>query len=201
MTGITNEEAAAIGAWAAVTRALFQYVTIAGRARRAEFWWFIAFVALVFTGAEKLDAAIFQQSGSLFVILWVLALLPPTISVSVRRLHDLDRSGWWLLLQYIPFGLIILLVWFASRGTDGPNRFGADPLAASALDAITTPEMTTGDYAALGSVSAPGLADMFVSSRGVGENSRKASDHAPAHRVDQMVLLPVRDEASKREPD
>jgi uncharacterized membrane protein YhaH (DUF805 family) len=50
--------------------------------------------------------------------------------VIVRRLHDIDRSGWWYLIGLVPLvGVILLLVWFCSRGTNGPNRFGADPLA------------------------------------------------------------------------
>jgi hypothetical protein len=54
----------------------------------------------------------------------------PSIAVAVRRLHDIDRSGWWILIGLIPLvGVILLLVWFASEGTHGPNRFGPDPLA------------------------------------------------------------------------
>jgi hypothetical protein len=56
--------------------------------------------------------------------------LLPGIAVGVRRLHDVDRSGWWLLLAFIPLvGTIILIVWFCTRGTPGPNRFGPDPLS------------------------------------------------------------------------
>jgi len=52
--------------------------------------------------------------------------------VAVRRLHDLDRSGWWICLAFIPLiGAIILIVWFCTRGTVGPNRFGPDPLSPS----------------------------------------------------------------------
>ena len=59
-----------------------------------------------------------------------LVVLLPGIAVGVRRLHDLDRIGWWLLLAFVPLvGTIILIVWFCTRGTPGPNRFGPDPLA------------------------------------------------------------------------
>jgi uncharacterized membrane protein YhaH (DUF805 family) len=126
-----------MGIGEAVRSAFGQYGTFAGRARRAEFWWFGVFVWLVSMGADILDAVIFRptvwhgpQTGPI-AILWTVATLLPNISVSVRRLHDLDRSGWWLWLSFIPvIGWIVLLIWFASRGTDGPNRFGADPIIA-----------------------------------------------------------------------
>ena len=59
-----------------------------------------------------------------------LALLLPGIAVSARRLHDLDRTAWWLLIAFTGIGLILLLVWDCMKGTTGPNRFGADPLGA-----------------------------------------------------------------------
>jgi uncharacterized membrane protein YhaH (DUF805 family) len=61
--------------------------------------------------------------------LFGLATILPGIAVAARRLHDVDRSGWWLLLNFIPLiGWIVLLVWFCTRGTEGPNRFGPDPM-------------------------------------------------------------------------
>jgi uncharacterized membrane protein YhaH (DUF805 family) len=61
--------------------------------------------------------------------LFSLATLLPGLAVAVRRLHDLDSSGWWILLFLIPLvGAIILIVWFCTKGTDGPNRFGPDHL-------------------------------------------------------------------------
>jgi uncharacterized membrane protein YhaH (DUF805 family) len=62
-----------------------------------------------------------------------LLLLLPGVAVSVRRLHDLDRSGWWLLLTLTGIGIILLLIWDCMRGTPGPNRFGPDPLAGMGL--------------------------------------------------------------------
>jgi uncharacterized membrane protein YhaH (DUF805 family) len=63
-----------------------------------------------------------------------LALLLPNLAVAVRRLHDTDRSGWWLLIALLPLiGLIVLIVFFCIRGTPGPNRFGPDPLASDLL--------------------------------------------------------------------
>jgi len=58
----------------------------------------------------------------------MLALLIPSIAAGIRRLHDTDRSGWWLLIAFIPLiGVIVLLVFFVSGGTAGANRFGEDP--------------------------------------------------------------------------
>ncbi len=54
----------------------------------------------------------------------------PSLAIAIRRLHDLDRTGWWVLLALIPLiGWIVLIIWFCTRGTDGPNRFGPDRLA------------------------------------------------------------------------
>ena len=77
-----------------------------------------------------LDGIIFSSAYSVFYILSALALLVPSVAVAVRRLHDTDRSGWWYLVVLVPFvGAILLIVWFCTKGTSGPNRFGADTLA------------------------------------------------------------------------
>ena len=63
-----------------------------------------------------------------------LLIFLPTLSVHIRRLHDIDRSGWWWWILLVPLvGAIIMLVWVCTRGSSGPNRFGPDPLAGSAL--------------------------------------------------------------------
>jgi len=61
-------------------------------------------------------------------ILILAVLLLPGIAVAARRLHDLDRTGWWLLIAFTGIGIILLIVWDCMKGTTGPNRFGADPL-------------------------------------------------------------------------
>jgi uncharacterized membrane protein YhaH (DUF805 family) len=53
----------------------------------------------------------------------------PGLAVWVRRLHDIDRTGWWLLIVFTVIGIILLVAWACTRGTPGPNRFGPDPLA------------------------------------------------------------------------
>ncbi|QPM90725.1 DUF805 domain-containing protein [Pseudooceanicola algae] len=107
-----------------------KYATISGRAARSEYWWFLLFtwgvnVLFAILGAE---ASGFSLIDILSIIFGLVVLLP-AICVGGRRLHDRDKSAWWLLLAVIPvIGTIILLIWMAMKGTDGPNRFGADPL-------------------------------------------------------------------------
>ena len=69
----------------------------------------------------------------LFYALWALAIFLPSLAVTVRRLHDRDKSGWWILIDLIPFiGGIILLIWAVSPSDDDANRFGESPLYSSA---------------------------------------------------------------------
>ena len=59
-------------------------------------------------------------------------MLIPNISVAVRRLHDIDRTGWWFLIAFTIIGALVLFIWACMRGTPGPNRYGPDPLAGEA---------------------------------------------------------------------
>jgi uncharacterized membrane protein YhaH (DUF805 family) len=103
-----------------------KYVTFAGRAPRAEYWFFALFVVLVNIVIGIISAAS-HEIGSILSGLFVLAVLLPSISVSVRRLHDIDRSGWWYWIALVPVvGVILLIVWFCTRGTRGPNRYGPE---------------------------------------------------------------------------
>jgi uncharacterized membrane protein YhaH (DUF805 family) len=115
----------------AIKSGFANYVNFRTRAARSEYWFWVLFVFILAIITAIIDAMIAPGSevGPTGVIL-SLALLLPNLAVGVRRLHDIDKSGWWLLLLLIPLvGLIILIVWFCQRGTTGPNRFGADPLA------------------------------------------------------------------------
>jgi uncharacterized membrane protein YhaH (DUF805 family) len=119
----------------AVRTCLGKYATFSGRAPRAEFWWFALFVLLGNLLFGALDGLFFGtapdgQPVSLLGAVFSLAVLLPNIAVGVRRLHDRDMSGWWYLLILIPIlGALVLLWFFVQKGTDGPNRFGPDPLA------------------------------------------------------------------------
>jgi len=107
---------------------LSKYATFSGRARRSEFWFFILFQILALLVAAVLDGIV-GTNGGLYGLV-ALGFLVPVLAVSVRRLHDTDRAGWWYLLVFVPFGVILLIIWWASKGTLGDNRFGADSTAA-----------------------------------------------------------------------
>jgi uncharacterized membrane protein YhaH (DUF805 family) len=131
----------------AITAGFSNYTNFHDRASRSEYWYWALFVLLGTIGAYALDAATTTAIGGAGALeayrfsgahagYFGLVVLTPGIAVGVRRLHDLDRSGWWLLLIFIPLiGSIILLIWHCTKGTEGPNRFGLDPLANSALSA------------------------------------------------------------------
>ena len=112
----------------AVASGFRKYVVFNGRSSRSEFWWWALFGTLGSVVFAVVDSII--GTYPLFYYLWGLALLLPDLAVSVRRLHDRDKSGWWILIALTLIGIIILLIWFVTRGTDGSNRFGEDPLQA-----------------------------------------------------------------------
>ena len=102
------------------------YVAFSGRASRSEFWWWVLFTFIFSIVSSGLDAIL--GSTPVIYLLYYLAMLLPSRAVAVRRLHDTDRSGWWILIGLIPFiGGIILLIWFVGEGTRGQNRFGGEP--------------------------------------------------------------------------
>ena len=105
-----------------------KYVTFSGRAARSEYWYWTLFTIVANLVAGILDAIL--GGIGLIGLIVSLALLLPGIAVSARRLHDLDRTAWWLLIAFTGVGLILLLIWDCIKGTTGPNRFGSDQLAA-----------------------------------------------------------------------
>jgi len=123
----------------AVSTCLRKFVDFTGRAPRSEYWWFYLFVVLVVVGMLLLDTALLghdpDDPGSLPVLTLLAgaAFFLPILSAGVRRLHDSNRSGWWLLIALIPIvGGLIQIVLLALPGTPGPNRFGENPLGAGA---------------------------------------------------------------------
>jgi uncharacterized membrane protein YhaH (DUF805 family) len=106
------------------------YVTFPGRAARSEYWYWTLFTVLVAVATGIIDRALLPEVESgLFSPVISLVLFPPSIAVAARRLHDLDRTGWWLLIGFTVVGIILLIIWDCLKGTTGPNRFGPDPLA------------------------------------------------------------------------
>lgn len=114
--------------------ALRKYATFTGRARRKEYWFFQLFVLLVvmvLSLADRMLGVLDEESGiGLLSGLFSLAMFIPSLAVSIRRLHDTDRTGWWALLYFVPLlGFLVLLVFFLQDGTRGTNRYGEDPKA------------------------------------------------------------------------
>ncbi len=116
-----------------------KYATFSGRAARSEFWWFALFSFGMSIILNIVDAALFSSltgGVGLLGLIWMLAVIVPSIAVGVRRLHDVDKSGWWYLLIFVPLiGVLILIYFFIQKGTDGPNQFGNDPIAAGQIAA------------------------------------------------------------------
>ena len=109
----------------AVGSVLSQYATFSGRARRSEYWWFYLAYVLTYVVAAILDALL---DVPIFTPVLFLALLIPTLAVGVRRLHDVGRSGWWLLIGLVPLaGPIVLLVFACEDGQWETNQWGVSP--------------------------------------------------------------------------
>ncbi len=108
-----------------------QYAVFSGRARRRAYWMF--FLGNVVVGMVLGFIEGFAGGPGLAGGLYSLAVIIPSLAVSVRRLHDTDRSGWWLFLGLLPvIGTIVLLVFMVQDSQPGSNRYGANPKAATA---------------------------------------------------------------------
>jgi uncharacterized membrane protein YhaH (DUF805 family) len=102
------------------------YANFNGRARRKEYWMFVLFNSILTVIAIVIDTMI--GSPLVVTIILVLALLLPNLAVTVRRLHDTSKSGWWVLLQLIPYiGGIIIFVFCVLDSTPGSNQYGENP--------------------------------------------------------------------------
>jgi uncharacterized membrane protein YhaH (DUF805 family) len=117
----------------AVKAGFQNYVNFISRATRSEFWYWVLFAVLLSIVTSAIDYVLFPKGWVAPISSLVgLAMFLPGLSVAVRRLHDLDRSGWWVLLALIPIvGMIMLIIWGCTRGTVGPNRFGSDTASGS----------------------------------------------------------------------
>ncbi len=105
---------------------LRKYAVFSGRARRMEYWMFLLINVIIAVAFAIIDSLLGIQGvlGGLYS----LAVLIPSIAVAVRRLHDTNRSGWWILINFIPLiGLIIFIVFAVQDSTPGANRYGPNP--------------------------------------------------------------------------
>lgn len=111
---------------------LKQYAVFRGRARRKEFWMFTLINLLVMAALFAVMAMVGSpEMAAMMGFIYPLAVCLPALAVNVRRLHDVNRSGWWILISLVPLvGPFILLYFQVCAGTPGPNRFGEDPKAA-----------------------------------------------------------------------
>jgi uncharacterized membrane protein YhaH (DUF805 family) len=97
------------------------------RSSRSEFWWWWLFSSLLNFNITL--GTVMTEIGLITFSINILTFIP-SLAVAVRRLHDIDRSGWWLLLYLVPIvGWAVLLYWAVTPGRVGPNQYGADPLA------------------------------------------------------------------------
>ena len=126
----------------AVTSAVFKkYATIEGRASRSEFWWFTLFLVLGGILFDVLDAVlgwqfgepdIFGNRAGVLNLLFNLAVLVPIVCVTARRLHDVNRSGWWMLIPLTVIGIIPYIYWTVKKPEDNEegreNQWGTNPL-------------------------------------------------------------------------
>lgn len=130
---------------AAVASALSKYAVFRGRAPRSEFWWFwlfclIAEMAALFVTGTMLSGSVASGAATSSMQDWFvfvstgwlpslvhLALILPSLAVAVRRLHDVGRSGWWLLLMFVPLGIFVLLFWWVQPSEPRPNEHGLPP--------------------------------------------------------------------------
>jgi len=111
---------------------LKKYAVFEGRARRKEYWYFFLFNIMIMLGLVILDALVFQTSADQkfgpLISIYSLAVLIPTFAVQIRRLHDIGRTGWWLLLSLLPIiGSIVLIIFYCTDSEPGTNLYGPNP--------------------------------------------------------------------------
>ncbi len=123
-------------------KAMQEYATFTGRATRREYWMFVLFqiifslmlYALTIVGAVS-ESQTLMIIGSVLLGIYILATFIPSLAAAVRRLHDTGRSGWFYFIAFVPVvGGIILIVFLASEGQHGPNKWGPNPLDDQGMD-------------------------------------------------------------------
>jgi uncharacterized membrane protein YhaH (DUF805 family) len=124
-----------MGLSGAVRDALSRFADFNGRTSRAGYWWWVLFILLVQLATGIVDAVLVApllgfaafdtDAGQPLGFVAALALLVPSLAAAARRLHDIGRTGWWILAPIIPILGALVLLWFlVQRGDEGPNRFG-----------------------------------------------------------------------------
>ena len=117
----------------AIAEGFRNYIKFSGRASRSEYWYWTLFCFLVGIVTSCMDSTIPGENKMVTLHgVFVLITFVPNFAIFVRRLHDINRSGWWWLLALTVIGAIPLLIWACMKGTEGENRFGPDPLEEAA---------------------------------------------------------------------
>jgi uncharacterized membrane protein YhaH (DUF805 family) len=123
-----------------------KYATFDGRASRSEYWWFVLATFIISIVLGIIDGFVFGQKLDILQTLFSLAVLVPCIAIAVRRLHDIGKSGWWILIGLIPLiGWIIALIFAVTDSNPGTNAYGPNPKGVN----------TTGGASAAPSAAAP----------------------------------------------
>ncbi len=111
--------------------ALKKYAEFTGRSTRSEYWYFVLFNIIISIVLGIVEGIITAGNGgdtNFLSGLYAVAVLIPSIAVAARRLHDIGKSGWWMLIGIIPIiGTIILIVWLATDSKPGSNQYGSNP--------------------------------------------------------------------------
>jgi uncharacterized membrane protein YhaH (DUF805 family) len=108
----------------AISDGFSKYATFSGRSSRSAYWWWTLFYVLIIIATSIIDAA--TKSQVIGGLAW-LGLIIPNLAVLVRRLHDTDHSGWWVLIGLIPLAGAIILIVFACTDSGPPNKYGDGP--------------------------------------------------------------------------
>ena len=113
------------------------YATFKGRSRRSEYWWIQLFLVLTNLAVAAIDLALMDGDVDRFIanggggivgLVWILVTIVPALAVLVRRLHDTGKSGWWVLIGFVPFvGTIVVFVFSVLDSDAGDNKYGASP--------------------------------------------------------------------------
>jgi len=131
-TGVSSAELPMVDFGTGVKLGFQRYVDCKGRSTRAEYWWWALFtsaVALILIPIDIISGTHSLLWGmGLLGGLFSLATIIPSLAVGVRRLHDINRTGWWMLLWLVPeIGWVVLIVWAIERGNKGLSKYGSDP--------------------------------------------------------------------------
>ena len=127
--------------WQAIKTCFIKYVTFKGRALRSEYWYFMLFHSIMAIILNVLDSALFGAPMTMGMSIFTdtspigtvfgLATILPSLAVSARRLHDINRSGWWLLICPTGIGMFLIIYWAIKAGDQEENDYGPPPVPAT----------------------------------------------------------------------